>query len=335
MDVSNLANDARRLLRESVVWDNTFPFGPSCGSQAAHLRTLERMHSAGYACVTLTTASDPHNMATTIRKIAIDDRFFDAHAGRFQRVGSADDILRAKSQGKLAVVYSFQGTTPFERNLDLVGLYYRLGVRQALMAYNQKNDVGDGCHERTDAGLSRFGISLVQEMNRVGMLVDCSHTGYRTTMDVFEASRSPVVFSHSNARALVDHERNIHDDQALACARTGGVIGVNGVSFFLGGSDESARRLFRHVDHFVQLVGAEHVGIGLDVVSDKSPLMAIAAANADKYPSAGGYQQEPFFAGPEILSELTELMLRHHYADDQVQGILGGNWLRVARQVWK
>lgn len=96
------------------------------------------------------------------------------------------------------------------------------------MAYNQRNAVADGCHERTDGGLSRFGIELVQAMNRVGMLVDCTHTGYRSSMDVFEVSQAPVVFSHSNARAVWDHERNIRDDQAQACARTGGVIGVVG-----------------------------------------------------------------------------------------------------------
>lgn len=335
MDHSEVADRARHLLHEAVIWDNTFPFGPSCGSQAAHERTLDLMRALGYCCVTLTTASDPHDMATTIRKIASDDRYFREHADRFLRVTGVDDIVAAKAQGKLAVVYSFQGTTPFERNLDLVELYYRLGVRQALMAYNQKNDVGDGCHERTDAGLSRFGVSLVQEMNRVGMLVDCSHTGYRTSMDVFEVAQGPVVFSHSNSRALADHERNIRDDQAKACANTGGVIGVNGVGFFLGDNDTSADRLFRHVDHFVQLVGAAHVGIGLDVVSDKSPLMAIVAANASKYPAGAGYDVEPFFAGPERVPQLAEVMLRHRYTDDHVKGILGANWMRVARQVWK
>src|SRR5690606_16000592 len=161
----------------------------------------------------------------------------------------------------LAIVFHFQGTNPFGRDLGMVEVFYRLGIRHALMAYNQKNAVGDGCHERTDGGLTRFGLALVREMNRVGMLVDCSHSGYRTTMD---ASEAPVTCSPPNARALADPQRTSRDDQAKACAATGGVIGVNGIGIFLGGNEVSADALFRHIDYFVQLVGPQHVGLGLD-----------------------------------------------------------------------
>jgi membrane dipeptidase len=326
---------AARLIRESVVWDNTFPFIASCGSQVAHERTLERMRAVGYTCVALTTASDNEDMADTMRKIAADNRFFRDNDHRYLRVESVADVMRAKREGKLGVIYSFQGTLPFDRDAGFVEMYYRLGVRMALMAYNQKNHVGDGCHERTDAGLSRFGIEVVREMNRVGMLVDCSHTGYRTTMDVFEVAQGPVVFSHSDSRVLVDHERNIRDDQALACARTGGVIGLNSIGFFLGNNDAGAANLFRHLDHFVQLIGAAHVGFGIDTVSDMTPLMELVTRNKAKYPDESGYVSVPAAGGPELIPEVTELMLTHGYRDDDVRGILGGNWLRVADQVWK
>jgi len=326
---------AARLIRESIVWDNTFPYGPSCGSQVAHERTLERMRDTGYTCVALTTASDNEDMAVAMRKIAADNRFFRENADRYLRVKNADDVLRAKQEGKLGVVYSFQGTLPFDRDAGFVEMYYQLGVRMALMAYNQKNHVGDGCHERTDSGLSRLGIEVVREMNRVGMLVDCSHTGYRTTMDVFEVAQGPVVFSHSNSRKLVDHERNIRDDQAQACARTGGVIGLNGIGFFLGNNDISAENMFRHLDYFVQLVGPAHVGFGIDTVSDMGPLMEIVNRNKAKYPDESGYTSEPAAGGPQLIPGVTEIMLRKGYKEDDVRGILGGNWLRVARQVWK
>ena len=326
---------AAALIRESIVWDNTFPFGPSCGSPVAHERTLEHMRAVGVTCVATTNASDNEDMADTMRKLAVDNRFFRENADRYLRVETADDVLRAKAEGKLGIVYSFQGTLPFDRDAGFVEMYYRLGVRMALMAYNQKNHVGDGCHERTDAGLSRLGVEVVREMNRVGMLVDCSHTGYRTTMDVFEVAQAPVVFSHSNARALVDHERNIRDDQALACARTGGVVGINGIGFFLGDNDSSARNFFRHLDHFVQLIGAAHVGFGIDAVSDMAPLMELVNRNKAKYPDESGYVSTPTAGGPELIPEVTELMLAHGYRDDDVRGILGGNWLRVARQVWR
>lgn len=331
----NEESTARRLVRESVVWDNTLPFGPSCGSQAAHARTLEQMHAVGYTCVALTTASDNHDMADAMRKIAVDNRFFRENSDLYIRVESADDVMRAKREGKLGVVYSFQGTLPFDRDAGFVEMYYRLGVRMALMAYNQKNHVGDGCHERTDCGLSRLGIEVVREMNRVGMLVDCSHTGYRTTMDVFEVAEGPVIFSHSNARALVDHERNIRDDQARACARTGGVIGINGNGYFLGNNDISAENMFRHLDHFVQLVGPAHVGFGVDTVSDMTPLLEIINRNKSKYPAESGYVSEPAAGGPELVPAVAKLMIAHGYDEDAVRAILGGNWLRVARQVWK
>lgn len=325
---------ARRLLSEAVVWDNTFPFGPICGSEAAHVRTLGLMRAAGYTCVSLTTASDEDDMPGTIRKIARDLALFRATEAEHLVVRTADDVLRAKREGRLGVVFTFQGTLPFERNVELVEVYWQLGVRQALMAYNQRNNVGDGCHERTDAGLSRFGVEVVREMNRVGMLVDCTHTGYRTTMDVFEVATGPVVFSHSNARALTEHERNIRDEQAVACARTGGVVGVNGISIFLGGPPDAAN-MFRHLDHWVQLIGADHVGIGLDYVSDPAPLLALVRGkSADKYP-AGQYPEDPTFAAPGVVPELAETMVRHGYPDAAVLGILGGNWLRVARQVWR
>lgn len=332
----NTSSRAQTLHRSALVWDSTFPFGPSCGSHAAHVRTLDRMRAAGYDCVSLTTASDNDDMAGAMRKLAHDRGFFRRFPDRFVVVETADDILRAKREGKLAVVFSFQGTLPFDRDAGFVEMYYRLGIRHTLMAYNQKNNVGDGCHERTDAGLSRFGVEVVREMNRVGMIVDCAHTGYRTTMDVFEVAQGPVIFSHANPRALWDHERNIRDDQAKACARTGGVIGVNGVGIFMGKNDIRTEALFRCIDYWVNLVGPDHVGIGLDYVSDKTALFDLMAAKADKYPAGQQYDNGEFdFAAPEQMPELTELMLEHGYSDDQVRGVLGANWLRVASAVWK
>ncbi len=330
----NISEKAAALHSEALVWDNTLPFGPVCGSHEAHVKTLGRMQASGYDCVNLTIASDNENMATAVDAISRARSYFRANADRFVVVDGVADVETAKQAGKLAVVFGFQGTLPFERDVGLVEVFYRLGVRQALMAYNQKNNVGDGCHERTDAGLSRFGIEVVEEMNRVGMLVDCTHTGYRTSMDVFEVAQGPVVFSHSLPRALVDHERNIGDDQAKACAGTGGVIGVNGIGIFLGDNDTSTETLFRHLDYWVQLVGPGHVGIGLDFVSDMEALISFVRARAAKYPEGQNYEVSIDVVDPEQIPELTEEMLKHGYDETDARNILGGNWLRVARQVW-
>ena len=335
MSAITLSERAAALHHDALVWDNLFPASPHCGSPEAHVRTLRRMVASGYDFVSLTLSVDPENMPQTIGRIAQERNYFHQHSDLYVLVDTVDDVLRAKREGKLAVSFNFQGTCAFERDVNLVEVYYRLGVRQALMAYNQRNAVADGCHERTDGGLSRFGIELVQTMNRVGMLVDCTHTGYRSSMDVFEVAQGPVVFSHSNARAVWDHERNIRDDQAQACARTGGVIGVVGAGIFIGDNDIRTESLFRHVDHFVNLVGPRHVGIGLDCVSDVDSLFAVVENRPRSYPAHLKYDLRPRFAEPEQVPELTELMLRHGYGDDVARGILGENWLRVARAVWR
>ena len=335
MSTITLSERAAALHSESLVWDNLFPAGPQCGSHEAHVRTLRRMVDAGYDFVSLTLSVDPETMPQTITRIAHDRHYFQQHPDLYLLVDTADDVLCAKREGKLAVSFNFQGTSAFERDVNLVEVFYRLGVRQALMAYNQRNAVADGCHERTDGGLSRFGIELVQAMNRVGMMVDCTHTGYRSSMDVFEVAQAPVVFSHSNARAVWNHERNIRDEQAQACARTGGVIGVVGAGIFIGDNDIRTESLFRHVDHFVNLIGPQHVGLGLDCVSDPDLLHGLVQARPGVFPANQQYGHWPKFVEPEQVPELTEVMLRHGYSDDVVRGILGGNWLRVASTVWR
>lgn len=328
--------DAAAVHARALVWDQTFPATPTCGSQAAHFRALERMRASGYDAVSITVASDPDDTLSALGRISMWRRFIHDNSDRYRLLLRAEDAEAAKAEGKLALGFHFQGTTPFGRDLGLVEVFYRLGVRHALMAYNQKNHVGDGCHERTDAGLSRFGLELVQEMQRVGMLVDCTHTGTRTSLDVFEAATSPVIYSHSNAAALKDHQRNIGDDMARACAATGGVVGVNGIGIFLGDNDSSTEALFRHVDHWVQLLGSRHVGIGLDSVSEPAVLAVFVQQQASKYPAGQRYETMDLrVSTPEQIPELTERMLGAGYSEEDVANVLGGNWLRLARQVWK
>jgi membrane dipeptidase len=294
------------------------------------------MKASGYDVVSITVASDPDDTLSAIRRIAMWRRFIDENADRYVLLAQAGDAEMAKRAGKLALGFGFQGTTPFERDTGLVQVFYKLGVRHALMAYNQKNHVGDGCHERTDGGLSRFGVELVREMQRVGMLVDCTHTGRQTSLDVFEMATAPVIYSHSNAAALKPHERNIGDDMAKACAATGGVIGVNGIGIFLGDNDDSTDALFAHLDHWVELVGVKHVGIGLDSVSDPATLTAAVHRQSSKFPAGQGYEAPRLrVCTPEQIPQLTERMLAAGYGDDAIRAVLGGNWLRLARDVWK
>ncbi|HEX4196243.1 MAG TPA: membrane dipeptidase [Caulobacteraceae bacterium] len=325
---------AAKLHADALVWDQTVPWS-DFGRQELQQGALARHEAAGANVVSLTVATDSQSVARTIGALARERRYILGSPERFRLVDTADDILAAKAEGRLAVTFNFQGTESFDRNIDLVEVYYRLGVKHALLAYNQKNSVGDGCHERTDGGLSRFGIALIQEMNRVGMIVDCSHTGYRTTMDAFEHSTQPVIFSHSDPKALWDHPRNITDDQIDACAASGGVIGINGIGVFIGENDASTPLLLKQIDYLVQRVGPDHVGIGLDWVFDLHSLLVGVQKAGETYPGGGYANFQMQIGQPEQLPELTEGMIGLGYGEADIRGILGLNWLRVARQVWK
>ena len=187
----NISEQAAALHKDALVWDMIFPW-MDYASQELKLGTLPRMKASGYNLISLTVAHDYHSLNQTIHKIAKERAYFAAHADTYVFVETVDDVLRAKAEDKLAVYINFQGTNPVENDLGMIEVYYKLGVRHMLMAYNIKNAVGDGCTEKTDGGLTNFGGRFAQEMNRVGVLVDGSHTGYRTTMDMMDVSKDPV-----------------------------------------------------------------------------------------------------------------------------------------------
>ena len=325
-----VSDRTRDFLTDTLVWDMTLPWE----SDALDQTTLPRFKAAGVDLVSLTV-----NMPTfdaTVRHIAAVLADIRANAHTMTLIRGVDDVLEARKAGKLGLTLNLQETNPLDGDLAMIDLYYQLGVRHMLLAYNQKNRVGDGCAERTDAGLSRFGVKVVQEMNRVGMLVDGTHTGYRTTMEAMEVSTAPFIFSHCNAWHVVPHYRNIKDDQIKACAATGGVIGVNGLGEFLDDPHANSESIFRHLDHMVNLVGPAHVGIGLDYVKNTAQFWNWVRDNPEMWPPVNGKgHDDTAFGQPEQIAELCELMLSRQYAEEDVRAILGGNFARVAGEVWK
>jgi membrane dipeptidase len=327
-----ISSDAADLHRDALVWDMTLPIiTPGTPEQKAAL--LPRLQRAGIDVQSITLAVDGIDFRTAAGQIAIHRRFVQQQGDTSLLLESADDVVRAKREGRLAVGFHFQGTAPFEESLGWVDLFYQLGVRHALMAYNEKNRVGCGCHVPEDTGLSDFGRSLIREMNRIGMIVDCAHTGYRTTMETFEASESPVIVSHTNVYELRDHPRCVRDDQIEACAKQGGVLGITGLSEFLGKGAPSVERWVDHVDHVANLVGPAHVGLGLDYVFDLPTFESFVRSNPERYPPEeyGEMAQLELEQVPQITQEL----LRRGYSESEVRGILGENWLRVCREIWK
>lgn len=331
--ISTAGTGSSALYRDSIVCDMTLPWG-SMWSDDEHLK---RFKQAGLGLVSLTVGSDGQSGAgaimTQIMSIYATCR---RHPDLFALASSVDDIVNAKQAGKMALVMNIQGMNALGGDTGMIEIFYKLGVRTLLIAYNRKNLVGDGCAERTDCGLSRWGIQVIEEINRVGMILDGTHTGYTTTMEAMEMTRAPFIFSHSNAHAVFPHYRNIKDDQIKACAKTRGLIGVNGLGAFLYDYDAATGAMFRHLDYIANLVGPQHVGIGLDWLSDKDRFWKWVHTHPDTWPQIDGKPHpDTHFAQPEQLEELCEMMVRAGYATDDIRGVLGGNFLRVARQTWE
>jgi membrane dipeptidase len=309
--------------------------GPPPGEYMDH---LQRMRGTGFSHISLSMAGDDEGPAAIYAAMVRMRRQLSLEPDKYILVDSVDDIRTAKKSGKLSIGFHFQGTEAIGRDLANVGGFYKLGVRWMLMAYNFQNNVGTGCVEaqRHDAGLTDFGRELIKEMNRVGMFVDCTHSGYRTTMEAMEASTQPCIFSHSNPRALHEHPRNITDDQIKACAQTGGIIGVNGVGHFMGENGEvSADAVVRQIDHIAQLVGSQHVAFGLDYMTPQHSISLVAANGGDTTKYAMPREVPWKFFHPKDTPQLLSKLLNRGYSAEDVRGIMGGNFLRVAEKVWR
>lgn len=322
---------AESVLRDAVVWDNhsCMPLRPD----DEFLPQLARCREAGQTVVTLNVGFDATTIEQNIRVLAHFRHWVRQHSEHYLLVERVEDIHEAKRSGRLGVLFDLEGTVALGDQLSMIEFYYDLGVRWMLMAYNRNNSVAGGCQD-DDKGLSAFGRAVLDEMARVGMVPCCSHTGWRSAQEVIDHVDGPVIFSHSNAHAVYPHPRNIPDELIKACAATGGVVGVNGIGLFLGDNDNRTETWFRHLDHMVQLVGPDHVGLGLDYVFDMSEIDAFHRSRPELFPATG---RTPTFkcVEPERIPVLAQTMLQHGYPKEAVVKILGGNYLRVAAAVWK
>ncbi|MCM0609932.1 MAG: membrane dipeptidase [Ideonella sp. WA131b] len=326
--------DAATLLRSSIVWDNHGCMPVARPHDTSFLPQLERYRAAGVSAVMLNVGFGDMGIEEHVRTLASLRGWIKARPGEYLLLRTADDVERANATGRLAVGFDIEGANAVADQPSLVSLYYDLGVRWMLLAYNTNNRVGGGCQDE-DKGLTPFGREVIAEMERVGMQVCCSHTGHRTVRDVFEVATRPVIFSHSNPSAVYPHPRNIPDDLIRACAATGGVVGINGIGSFLGKNDNSSETFARHVDHVAQLVGPQHVALGLDYVFDSQELDDYLSKMAHTFPAALGYEKGLRMVAPEQLEAIVLALQRLGYGDADLRAVLGGNLMRLARTVWK
>jgi membrane dipeptidase len=259
----------------------------------------------------------------------------------FDRIDTAGDFKRIKGSGKVGVILGLQNAQHFRRPDD-VNAFHALGQRVSQLTYNSRNLIGNGSTERRDEGISDFGVAIVERMNQVGMAVDVSHCGDRTTLDAFEISKKPVLITHSNARALAPgHPRCKSDDAIRAVGKAGSVMGITGVRMFVKVDEPTTvEDLLNHYDHVKKLIGPQHLGVGRDISLegyDDMPPELNKQLRAG-YKGSYGFRDKIDIEGlshPKRMYDLTEGLIRRKYTDAEIEGILGGNFIRVLSEIWK
>lgn len=296
------------------------------------------MRKGGLTAVNATVAVI-ENFVQTMDNIAWWYKTLEENADLICQIRTVADIKRAKESDKTGIIFGFQNLSPIEDDLDRLAVFHRLGVRVIQVTYMEANYAGQGCLEKIDAGLTGFGTEAVAEMNRLGILIDLSHVGYRTTMETIEASEKPVAFTHANPKSICDHPRNKPDEAIKAVAKKGGVIGATIFPAFLPSGNKSTLKDFVDViDHLVEMVGIDHVGVGTDFTegqprewfdwiltgkSNKGPALALnhPLVNPEGIRHSGDF------------SNITVELLARGYADTDVKKIIGLNFMRLFAEI--
>lgn len=297
------------------------------------LSFLKRYKHSGVDFISLNVGFDLTSQAEVLETIDYFHRWISMNSDEFEVVGNVGHINECKRSNKLAIAFDVEGCNVLNGDIEMVSRLYRLGVRQLAFVYNRSNSYGGGCLD-DDRGLTKSGKELVELCNDIGMMIDCSHVGDKTSKEIIELSKHPVVFSHSNPAGLFPHRRNISDDQMTACAEKGGVIGINGIGIFLGDNDVRSERIVDHIDYAVNVAGIDHVGIGLDCVFAEDEIKTYAAQFVETFPVEHDFVNVRVSV-PEQFPEIEKLLISRGYCQDDVNKVLGENFLRASQSVWK
>jgi membrane dipeptidase len=282
----------------------------------------------------------PDAYLETLKFLSGYDSFLARHDAWFERVDTPGRLDGIKASGKVGILLGIQNSEHF-RKVDDVDYFYGLGQRVSQLTYNARTLIGNGSTERRDDGLSDFGVSIVERMNKVGMAVDVSHCGDQTTLDAFEVSKKPALITHSNCRALnPNHPRCKTDEAIKAMAAKGGVMGITEVRMFVSPTEPTGvDAMLDHYDHVAKLVGIEHLGVGSDI-----DLLGYDAMPPDEYKqlkagykSSYGFRDKIDIGGYNFAKrpfDLAEALIRRKYSDANIEAILGGNFRRVLKEIW-
>lgn len=313
---------------------------------------LDAFQAAGVTCIFQNAGEEGNDPLRLIKRLARFTHVTDHLRDEVFKAVTPDDIVNAKKQNKHCLYLTTNGVPlrqQFENVRDEMGLirvFLQLGVRMMHLTYNRRNMIGDGVGEKQDGGVSDFGEMVIAEMNKLGIIVDVAHSGWRTSLEAAKASTRPMVASHTTAAALHQHVRGKPDEVIKAICDTGGLVGICCIPDFLGG-DGHIGTFLDHIDYVAKKFGPEHVAIGCDI----SYTSRFSAEENAKVPKQTGV------ARPRAWEQLwpkgaltgrshaslawtnwplfTVGLVQRGYTDDAIQKIIGGNMLRVSRSVWE
>lgn len=311
---------------------------------------LADVKTSGVTAVNLTVSSvgnGPGMFEQTITQIGYSEKLIGEHSDLFMKVLSGRDLNAAKTSGRMGIIYGFQDTSPLDGQLDRLPVFHGLGVRIVQPCYNLRNLMGDGCLEPANGGLSKLGHQLIEELNKLRILVDFSHAGARTQSEGIAASKAPPAITHTGCRALVDVPRNTHDSELKALADRGGVVGIYFMPFLRASGQPHAEDLIRHLEYAVNVCGEDHVGLGTDGgISGIKLDEKYAAFQREFYENrakagiaapgeaADVFNLVPEYNDPRRFFTLANDLTDRGWSAKRVEKILGANFARLFNEVW-
>jgi len=299
------------------MWEYRGDTGMGQRSSIGHL-DVPRMIEGGVTGQIFAVSSERSRMPAYPLRTALlmIDRFYSECESipEIKPVTTYREIVEAKKQGKVAGLLSIEGADVIEGRIEMLGVFHRLGVRMVGLVHSLRNQLADGIADRrTGGGLSELGVQAIEELDRLGMIIDVSHLNDDGFWDVLEQTKNPIIASHSNSRAVCNHPRNMTDEMITALAENGGVMGMNFAPSFVHKTDATLEAVIDHIDHIVDLVGPDHVGLGSDY--DGIPSTPRGLEDVTKMP------------------DITRELVKREYSREDIQKILGGNHLRLFKKV--
>ena len=295
---------------------------------------FESLVNSGVTAVHVTVAFW-HSCSETLKQIGKWNRWFEEHKDLILRVNEATDIKNAHQTGRTGIILGFQNTSPIGDDYSLIEIYHQLGIRIMQLTYNNQNHIGTGCYEEDDAGLTRFGRIAVREMNRLGIIVDVSHTSERTCFDAIECSERPIAVTHANPISFRKVVRNKSDELLKELAGTGGMLGFSIYPLHLAnGSDCKLDDFCDMVLRTADLIGVEHLGLGTDLCLDwgSDYLNYMRSGTWDDQRNSSSQVEWPdypsWFQKNEDLQNVADGLTAVGFSDGEVRMIMGGNWFR-------